>query len=95
MWGSKVHIPYGIRRRFGTYLCRITMFYVEMYFYRFRKGFSLSQAMDMLNEDNDLLQNVDEIFVEPPDPNVDTDEDSADEDEGGMIYNLSGNVVEK
>lgn len=24
-----------------------------------------------------------DIFVEPPEPNVDTDEDSADEDEGG------------
>lgn len=44
----------------------------------------------MLNDDEDLLQQVDEIFMEPPDPNVDTDEDSADEDEGGMLYNLTG-----
>lgn len=44
----------------------------------------------MLSEDDDLMQNVDQIFVEPPDANVDTDEDSADEDEGGMIYNLKG-----
>ncbi|KAG5879895.1 hypothetical protein JTB14_010413 [Gonioctena quinquepunctata] len=32
---------------------------------------------------------VDEIFVEPPDPNADTDEDSANENEGGMIHNLT------
>lgn len=44
----------------------------------------------MINEDDDLLQEVDEIFLEPPEPTVDTDQDSADEDEGGMLYNLSG-----
>lgn len=41
----------------------------------------------MLNDDKALLQQVDEIFVEPPDPNALTDEDSANEDEGGMIHN--------
>lgn len=46
----------------------------------------------MLQEDDELLQNVDEIFVEPPEPNVDTDEDSANEDEGGNIYNLNGKI---
>ncbi|KAG5867364.1 hypothetical protein JTB14_008416 [Gonioctena quinquepunctata] len=46
--------------------------------------------MDILEEDDNLFANVDEIFVEPPDPNVDTDEDSADEDEGGMVCNLNG-----
>jgi len=46
----------------------------------------------MINEDDDLLQEVDEIFLEPPEPTVDTDQDSADEDEGGMLYNLSGNI---
>ncbi|KAK4882373.1 hypothetical protein RN001_005692 [Aquatica leii] len=54
-----------------------------------RRGFSFSQAMDMLEEDDYLLANVDEIFVEPPDPNVDTDEDSDDDDEGGMVCNLN------
>ncbi|XP_050295599.1 piggyBac transposable element-derived protein 2-like [Anthonomus grandis grandis] len=44
----------------------------------------------MLEEDDELLQNVDEIFVEPPDPNVDSDEDSADEEEGGLICILNG-----
>ncbi|KAG5865569.1 hypothetical protein JTB14_012749 [Gonioctena quinquepunctata] len=46
--------------------------------------------MDMLEEDDNLLANIDEIFVEPPDPNVDTDEDSADEDEVGMVRNING-----
>ncbi|KAG5880967.1 hypothetical protein JTB14_018696 [Gonioctena quinquepunctata] len=46
--------------------------------------------MGMLEEDDNLLANVDEIFVEPSDPNVVTDEDSADQDEGGMVCNLNG-----
>lgn len=33
---------------------------------------------------------VQEIFIEPPDPAVNSDEDSADEDEGGLLDNLSG-----
>ncbi|KAG5861864.1 hypothetical protein JTB14_029292 [Gonioctena quinquepunctata] len=45
--------------------------------------------MDMLEEDDNLLANVDEIFEEPPDTNVDTDEDSANEDEGEMVCNLN------
>jgi len=30
------------------------------------------------------------IFIEPPDPAVQSDRDSADEDEGGLANNLSG-----
>jgi hypothetical protein len=30
------------------------------------------------------------IFIEPPEPNIISDEDSADENAGGMIHNLSG-----
>lgn len=45
----------------------------------FRPGFSLAEALDMLlNEDING-----DIFMEPPDVNIDTDEDSADENEGG------------
>ncbi|KAG5866210.1 hypothetical protein JTB14_003228 [Gonioctena quinquepunctata] len=41
----------------------------------------------MIWGDDDLQQNIDQIFVEPPDSNVETDEDSADEDR--MIHNLN------
>ncbi|KAG5893887.1 hypothetical protein JTB14_001072 [Gonioctena quinquepunctata] len=62
---------------------------------RWPRGFSLSQAMDMLKEDDNLLANVDEIFVEPSDTNVDTDEDSANEDEGGMVCNLNDTLLNR
>lgn len=40
----------------------------------------------MLAEALDIAYNEDieaDIFIEPPEPNVETDEDSADEDDGG------------
>ncbi|KAG5864533.1 hypothetical protein JTB14_014291 [Gonioctena quinquepunctata] len=45
-----------------------------------RPGFSLSQASDMLNDDETMAGQVEDIFITPPDVNVDTDEDSGDED---------------
>lgn len=51
----------------------------------FRRGFSLQEALDMV-----YSEDIDAIYVEPPDANVLTDEDSADEDSGGTIDNLSG-----
>ncbi|KAG5865420.1 hypothetical protein JTB14_004459 [Gonioctena quinquepunctata] len=39
---------------------------------------------------NGYIDNIEEIFIEPPDPNSLTDEDSADEDSGGALDNLSG-----
>ncbi|KAG5894891.1 hypothetical protein JTB14_030596 [Gonioctena quinquepunctata] len=43
------------------------------------------QALDIAyNEDIDV-----DIFIEPPEPNVETDEDSADEDYGGLVDNLT------
>ncbi|XP_074029977.1 uncharacterized protein isoform X5 [Leptinotarsa decemlineata] len=57
---------------------------------RWAKGFSLSEALDMIWGDDEFQHTVDQIFVEPPEPNIETDEDSADEDDGGMIHNLNG-----
>ncbi|KAL5234398.1 hypothetical protein ACI65C_001808 [Semiaphis heraclei] len=51
----------------------------------FKHGFSLSEALDiLLNEDTEG-----DIFIEPPNPHVDTDVDSADEDGSGLVDNLS------
>ncbi|KAG5864831.1 hypothetical protein JTB14_033773 [Gonioctena quinquepunctata] len=44
----------------------------------------------MLNDDETMAGQVEDIFITPPDVNVDTDEDSGDEDGGGMIYNMTG-----
>uniref|UniRef100_A0A6P7GD37 Uncharacterized protein LOC114340751 n=1 Tax=Diabrotica virgifera virgifera TaxID=50390 RepID=A0A6P7GD37_DIAVI len=52
---------------------------------RFERGFSLAQSLDIIYND-ELIDG--DIFVEPPDTNVDTDEDSGDEDGGGLVDNL-------
>jgi len=43
-------------------------------------GLSLSEALDILSN-NDEMEG--DIFIEPPNPSVDTDEDSGDEDGSG------------
>ncbi|KAG5889889.1 hypothetical protein JTB14_032788 [Gonioctena quinquepunctata] len=51
----------------------------------FTRGFSLAEALDIAyNEDIDM-----DIFIEPPEANVETVEDSADEDDGGLVDNLT------
>lgn len=52
-----------------------------------RRGFTLEEALQMVYED-DL--DVQDIFIEPPEANVLTDEDSGDNEEGGLVDNLSG-----
>uniref|UniRef100_A0A6P7GF23 Uncharacterized protein LOC114341603 n=1 Tax=Diabrotica virgifera virgifera TaxID=50390 RepID=A0A6P7GF23_DIAVI len=54
---------------------------------RLQRGFTLEEALQMVYED-DL--DVQDIFIEPPEANVLTDEDSDDEEEGGLVDNLSG-----
>lgn len=73
-------IPNGITGRLHYYNMRFC----------FRGGLTLSEALDMVYDNDDIANQVDEIFIEPPECNVGTDEDSADEDEGGMVHNLTG-----
>lgn len=49
---------------------------------------TLHDALAALEDDEDLEPSC--IFIEPPDPAMHTDEDSADEDQSGLINNLSG-----
>ncbi|XP_068081298.1 uncharacterized protein [Anabrus simplex] len=58
-----------------------------------RGGLTLSEVMDILEADDELGHQTEDIFIEPPDGNVDTDEDSANEDEGGMVHNLTGHQM--
>ncbi|KAJ8935787.1 hypothetical protein NQ314_012637 [Rhamnusium bicolor] len=51
----------------------------------FERGFSSQEALDMA-----YFEDIDAIYVEPPKAKVLTDEDSADEDSGDTIDNLSG-----
>lgn len=64
-------LPFG-NARLWDFLNRIFNFSI-------RNGFSLSEALDiLLNEDIEG-----DVFIEPPNPHVDTDVDSADEDGSG------------
>ncbi|KAG5884925.1 hypothetical protein JTB14_001883 [Gonioctena quinquepunctata] len=54
--------------------------------FRLERGFTLEDALNMVYEDD---IDVREIFIEPPDSNVLTDEDSGEEDEGGTIDKLN------
>ena len=50
----------------------------------------MKDAVDALAEDESNLLDVDVIFISPPDVNIGSDEDSANEDEGGLVDNLTG-----
>nr|XP_023023884.1 uncharacterized protein LOC111512028 [Leptinotarsa decemlineata] len=52
---------------------------------KFEHGFTLQEALEIA-----YSEDIDAIYIEPPEPNVLTDEDSGDEDCGGTIDNLSG-----
>ncbi|XP_064486109.1 piggyBac transposable element-derived protein 3-like [Ornithodoros turicata] len=54
---------------------------------KFLRALSLNDALDLLQNNNEDVQ---AIYIEPPDANVNSDEDSAEEDEGGLLDNLSG-----
>ncbi|KAG5895100.1 hypothetical protein JTB14_036375 [Gonioctena quinquepunctata] len=57
---------------------------------RFELGFSLKEASEMAFID---VADVSDIFIEPPDCGVLSDEDSGDEDGGGLIDNLPGSQL--
>lgn len=53
-------------------------------------GITVQEAADILfGENGDEAGSVDTVFIAPPDPDVLTDEDSGDEDEGGVLDNLN------
>lgn len=51
---------------------------------------TLEEALQMIYTDE---ADVDQVFMEPPDSNTLTDEDSGDEDESGLVDNLSRNQL--
>ena len=52
--------------------------------------FLLKDVVDVLLEDENEELEVDGIYIAPPQVNIDSDEDSADEDEGGLSDDLTG-----
>ena len=51
------------------------------------RSYSLQEAIAIIEERDD---EVAKIFIEPPEVALNSDEDSADEDSGGLIDNLAG-----
>ena len=51
---------------------------------------SLEKVLRILDEDEESQVDVTDVFISPPDGNELTDEDLADEDEGGLVDNLMG-----
>lgn len=60
-----------------------------MFFFCSRGSLTLQEALEMA-----YIDDAQDIFIEPPDPNALTDEDSADEDQGGKLDNLSGRQLQ-
>lgn len=58
-----------------------------LFLFSFR-GLTLQEAIDIVEADDNIQ--VEKIFIEPPEAIVNSDEDSANEDEGGLVDNLSG-----
>ncbi|KAG8274607.1 hypothetical protein J6590_104249 [Homalodisca vitripennis] len=59
--------------------------------YVYSRGLKLRDALDILTGEHDDENNqVESIYIGPPEPAVLTDEESADEDEGGLIENVLG-----
>ena len=56
---------------------------IEILFFR---TFSVQEVVAMLDDSG---KGINQIFIEPPEAAILTDEDSADEDNGGLIDNLS------
>ncbi|KAG5874436.1 hypothetical protein JTB14_005008 [Gonioctena quinquepunctata] len=86
-----INDPVNCARLFSATLNDIvfaTCFYIdEMEGINF-VGITLKVALDSAYASN-LDTEVAEVFIEPPEGQVPTDEDSADEDEGGLADNLS------
>jgi hypothetical protein len=51
--------------------------------------YSLKEVLEILEHDDDVA----EIFIEPPDAAINSDQDSANEDDGGLVDNLSGSQL--
>ena len=49
--------------------------------------YSVQEVVEIINNRG---EDIDRIYIEPPEATVLTDEDSADEDTGGLIDNLTG-----
>ncbi|XP_069689776.1 piggyBac transposable element-derived protein 3-like [Periplaneta americana] len=91
----KLYTIYNHRHKSRVYSYIIKLFtyiylFMVLLFIYSSDGLTLSELLDIIEANDDLANKTEDIFIVPPDVHVDTDEDSANEDEGGMIYNVTG-----
>lgn len=66
------------------------IYFIDENFFLCRPGFTLEETLQMAFEDNVEFST---IYMESPDPHTHTDEDSGEEDSGGLVSNLSKNQL--
>lgn len=64
-----------------------------IYIFLIFRGITLKEALDIAYVENENDNSVSAVYVEPPESNILTDEDSADEDDAGFIDNLNRNQL--
>ena len=72
-------------------ICLVVVF--SFFFLRTRGGLTMNEILNVLEDEDDNLY---DIFIEPPDVADQTDEDSAEEDEGDYVlhaHHLTGNQL--
>ncbi|KAG5864564.1 hypothetical protein JTB14_028222 [Gonioctena quinquepunctata] len=68
----------------------MTIAFSNLYIF-FSRALTLEEGLQVAHADN---LDVGDIYIEPPEPAELTDEDSADEDGGGLVDNLSANQLQ-
>lgn len=58
----------------------------------FHRGLSLHEIVCLLEKDEEL--EADRIYIQPPAPSIESDEDSADEDDSGTINNMPPKILQ-
>jgi len=64
-----------------------TMHIIAVHVLLLCRTYSVQGVVEIINNRG---EDMDRIYIEPPEATVLTDEDSADEDTGGLIDNLTG-----
>lgn len=81
--------PYGHARRVCGQSSAHLIFTFVLFFF---SNLTLKEVIDLI--ENDETQDFDRIVIQPPDAAELSDEDSAEEDEGGRIDNLCGRQLQ-
>lgn len=66
-------------------------YFLFLFFFFSRDNLTLAEVLDLL-DGGDVVYDTADVYIEPPEPSILTDEDSGSEDEA-VVDNLSGNQL--